>query len=345
MPSQVTITGQSLDNIDLEILSKFLFSNEDDMKLAFRTALQFTEEINIFSLNLHEDDMKPAVQTGLQYSEEINIFCLNLHCSANGQDTPKFDFDGFYANDIDVGREKSSLFKSFLDNWFDECNSSNLCHGTPSQNVQFARYDVNKTNVIDKNCYVDFPWNLGYVDEEDSWSKIFALHGYGLDTSVLRLRRLCYSYEGTLGECLQEFSIYFLNIGIKGRWLRVDWAQFEKLQRTNSIAEFHNSHFKQKLSYGNMTLYSLVDQFFKVSANISLMSTSIFSYEPRVVPQNVLRAESFLMSLCDKLISKQINPVLFLQIVTQFKLLDIYEQDAYDDVYRDDDNYYIQYVS
>jgi len=195
-----------------------------------------------------------------------------------------------------------------------------------------------------------------------------ALDDYGLDTSFMATQvtmtdksletilniimnvkhlapyvsRIMIDFEGKLGECLQDFSTYFLNTWIKGRWKPVDWAQFEQLERTNNIAESHNSQFKQKLCYGDTTFYSVVDKLFKVSANISIMLTSIFSYEPRVVPQNVLRAESFLMFLWDKLISKQINPVVFLQSVTHLKILDINEKAAFDDVDSDDDAYYIE---
>ena len=49
------------------------------------------------------------------------------------------------------------------------------------------------------------------------------------------------------------------------------------------------------MRYGDMTFYSMVDKLFKVSVNISAILSSIFSYEPRVVPQNVLRKESFLL--------------------------------------------------
>merc|ERR1711874_223422 len=98
MASQVRMAEKYFDNIDLETLHRVLFTNEDDIK--------------------------PASQTGLQSSEDINILCLNLHCSVNGQDTSHFDFHGFYANEIDMSREKSALFKSFLDTWFADFNCS-----------------------------------------------------------------------------------------------------------------------------------------------------------------------------------------------------------------------------
>ena len=72
------------------------------------------------------------------------------------------------------------------------------------------------------------------------------------------------------------------------------------------------------------------------------MLTSIFSYDSRLVSQNVLRAESFLMFLWDKLISTQINPVVFLQSVTHFKILDTNEKAAFDDIDSDDDAFYIE---
>ena len=158
----------------------------------------------------------------------------------------------------------------------------------------------------------------------------------------LRLRRICFASEGKIGECLQDFSTYFMNTWIKGRWKPTDWGQFDQLQRTNNIAESHNSKFKQKLCYGDMTFYSVIDKLFKVSANINVMLTSIFSYEPRVVPQNVLRAESFLMFLWNKLTNKQINPVVFLQSITQLKILDTNEKAAFEDIDSDDDAFYIE---
>jgi len=160
---------------------------------------------------------------------------------------------------------------------------------------------------------------------------------------VLRLRRLCFSYDGKLGQCLQDFSTYFYKTWIKGRWKPIDWAQYDQLQRTNNIAESHNSIFKQKLCSGDMSFYSVVEKLYNVSANIDVVLSSVFSGEPRVVPRKVLRAESFLMFLWDKLINREIPPVVFLQTVTHLKLFDTNEQAAFDehDIDSDDDAYYV----
>ena len=159
---------------------------------------------------------------------------------------------------------------------------------------------------------------------------------------VLRLRRICFQCEGKIGECLQDFSTYFFKTWIKGRWKPVDWGQFDELQRTNNIAESHNAKFKQKMCYGDMSFYAVVDKLFKVSANLSAILTSVFSYEPRIVPQNVLRKESFLLFLWDKLKRQQIDPVVFLQSVASLKILDVNEKAAFEDIHSDDDSFYIE---
>ena len=122
----------------------------------------------------------------------------------------------------------------------------------------------------------------------------------------------------------------------------VDWAQFDQLQRINNIAESHNSKFNQELCSGDMTFYLVVHKLFTVSANINVMLTSIFSYDSRLVSQNVLRAESFLMFLWDKLISTQISPLVFLQSVTHLKILDINQMAACHDIYSDAAAYYLE---
>ena len=91
-----------------------------------------------------------------------------------------------------------------------------------------------------------------------------------------------------------------------------------------------------------MTFYLVVHKLFTVSANINVMLTSIFSYDSRLVSQNVLRAESFLMFLWDKLISTQISPVVFLQSVTHLKILDINQMAAFHDIYSDAAAYYLE---
>ena len=91
-----------------------------------------------------------------------------------------------------------------------------------------------------------------------------------------------------------------------------------------------------------MSFYSVVDKLYNVSANIDVLLSSVFSSEPRVVPRKVLRAESFLMFLWDKLINREIPPVVFLQTVTHLKILDTNEQAVFDDIDSDDDAYYVE---
>ena len=91
-----------------------------------------------------------------------------------------------------------------------------------------------------------------------------------------------------------------------------------------------------------MSFYAVVDKLFKVSANLSAILTSVFSYEPRIVPQNVLRKESFLLFLWDKLKRQQIDPVVFLQSVASLKILDVNEKAAFEDIDSDDDSFYIE---
>ena len=110
----------------------------------------------------------------------------------------------------------------------------------------------------------------------------------------------------------------------------------------------HISHFQiymiKTLDSGDMSFYSVVEKLYNVSANIDVVLSSLFSGEARVVPRKVLRAESFLMFLWDKLINREIPPVVFLQTVTHLKMFDTNEQAAFDehDIDSDDDAYYVE---
>ena len=147
----------------------------------------------------------------------------------------------------------------------------------------------------------------------------------------LRLRRKCFAYKGKIGTLLQHFSNYFRKTWMTGNWGPHDWCQFEEIHRTNNISESHNGAFKKRLFYGDMTFYSVVDKLFLESQNLGATLSQVYSLEARTVSRKVLRSESYLMFLWDKLKAKEIKPEIFLQTATHLKLLDVNEKWAFEE--------------
>ena len=75
-----------------------------------------------------------------------------------------------------------------------------------------------------------------------------------------------------------------------------------------------------------MTFYSIVGKLFNESRNVGYTLTQVYSLEGRTVSRKVLKSESLLMFLWDNLKNKKIKPVVFLQAVTQLKILDVNEK-------------------
>merc|ERR1711874_123522 len=120
-----------------------------------------------------------------QFSHDIDIFTSNLDDSVNEydlsvqeepmlQDDSLFDFDGFGVNDIHMSREKPTRFTSFVDNWFFDFNSCKLWQGRNYQNMQFVLYANDHRNVLDNNCYVDFPLRPKYVEPTGYWFQVLS---------------------------------------------------------------------------------------------------------------------------------------------------------------------------
>ena len=65
---------------------------------------------------------------------------------------------------------------------------------------------------------------------------------------------------------------------------------------------------------------------FNESRNVGYTLTQVYSLEGRTVSRKVLKSESLLMFLWDNLKNKKIKPVVFLQAVTQLKILDVNEK-------------------
>ena len=83
-------------------------------------------------------------------------------------------------------------------------------------------------------------------------------------------------FIGKIGELLQKFSTYFMNTWMRGHWSSYDWCQFEKIHRTNNIAESHNGVFKKKaFFYGDMTFYSIVGKLNYESRNLGYTLTQV----------------------------------------------------------------------
>ena len=75
-----------------------------------------------------------------------------------------------------------------------------------------------------------------------------------------------------------------------------------------------------------MTFYSIVGKLFNELRNVGYTLTQVYSLEGRTVSKKVLKSESLLMFLWDNLKNKKIKPVVFLQAVTQLKILDANEK-------------------
>ena len=109
----------------------------------------------------------------------------------------------------------------------------------------------------------------------------------------LTLRNICFSLEGEIGLHLQQFSEYFKATWMTGNWKCLDWCQFRKLNRTNSISEGNNSLLKKRLFFGDMSFYSVVTKLYSESRNLGL--DTVFSYKPRQVTQSDAGWEFFVI--------------------------------------------------
>ena len=134
--------------------------------------------------------------------------------------------------------EKATVFSSFCENWFSDFNFSTLWQGRNYQNIQFALYSYNHTNVLANNFYVDFPLNPEYVEEQGYWYQILAnssqqgkdqlfdSHSYLYNKKVLG-----YASERQIWRCAQnrkqkDFNncpaeIHLFHMGGKESFLRV----------------------------------------------------------------------------------------------------------------------------
>ena len=74
-----------------------------------------------------------------------------------------------------------------------------------------------------------------------------------------------------------------------------------------------------------MTFYSVVAKLHRETQLMPVVISQVYSLQPRQVSNKLLKSETYLKFLWSKLQRKELPPVVFLQLATNLKILDVNE--------------------
>ena len=91
------------------------------------------------------------------------------------------------------------------------------------------------------------------------------------------------------------------------------------------LLSYYYNLFKKRLFYGDMTFYSVVAKLHREIQLMPVVISQVYSLQPRQVSNKLLKSETYLKFLWSKLQRKELPPVVFLQLATNLKILDVNE--------------------
>ena len=100
-----------------------------------------------------------------------------------------------------------------------------------------------------------------------------------------------------------------------------DWVQFREHNRTNNYAEAYHSGLHKRVRQGNNPLFVLLRKLYAEAEGISMSLTELCNYIPKKRKLTSVLFEEYLDLLWNKLVNRQISPVVFLQVITKSKFI------------------------